>query len=325
MVSIGIPLKLSPTLAPKPWGGRRLSLLGKQLPDGFIGESLESGSEATVAEGPYSGQTLRALVQRHPEALLGSRGVTASGELRDFPLLVKFIDAREDLSVQVHPGDGDVASGDRGKTEAWVIIAAEPGATIITGIEGDIDPMRVGEQIIRTPVAAGDVFFVRAGTIHAIGAGVLLYEVQQASDITYRVYDWGREREMHVDAAVAVTRSEQRAAPTTPLRLDASRVMLVACQHFAVERWEIIASYAVPPMPESVRVLTVLDGEITLAGIAASSGTSLVLPADIDDLSLLGSGTVLCAYIPDLEQDVVSPLRAAGHSTAAIDALGLRA
>lgn len=321
--SIGYPLKMSPALDPKPWGGSGLQRYGKLLPPEPIGESLESGSESRILNGSLAGHTLAAVVASHGRQLLGVRGLGASGQFRDFPLLIKLIDAQQDLSVQVHPDDLGAPAGKRGKTEAWLVLHTAQGAHLITGLDGAPERERIGRQVHSQPVQAGEVYFVPAGTVHAIGSGVLLYEVQQASDVTYRLYDWGRDREMHWDDGVAATRSHQRATLVTPLRLSGEREMLVACEYFALERLTIDGRLRVPACHETFRVLTVLDGSLALSDVAANVGDTLVLPADFPGSDAVGSCTVLVAYIPNVTKDVVEPLLAAGHSRAAIDALGV--
>ncbi|HYI15726.1 MAG TPA: type I phosphomannose isomerase catalytic subunit, partial [Thermomicrobiales bacterium] len=168
---IAIPLLLRPTYDAKTWGGRRLESFGKNLPPGPIGESLESGSGAVIDGGPYDGVTLGDLARTQPEGLLGSRGIAAARGFDDFPLLVKLIDAHDDLSVQVHPDDGSAPAGKRGKTEAWFVLDAQPGARIVSGVRGPIEIDRIQEQLLETVVTPGEVYFVPAGTVHAIGAG----------------------------------------------------------------------------------------------------------------------------------------------------------
>lgn len=320
--AIGVPLLLRPTFDPKTWGGRRLASLGKALPPGRIGESLESGSEAVVDGGPFAGMTLADIVQAHAQSLLGKRGLTAAGDFADFPLLIKLIDAHEDLSVQVHPDDADAPPGKRGKTEAWYIIDAAPGARIVSGITGALDVGRIGQQLIETTVETGDVYFVPAGTVHAVGAGVLLYEIQQASDVTWRLFDWGRPRELHVEAATTAARDDRTAVRVRPLSLDAGRHMLVACRHFALERWTVAGEWPLPATPQGFRVMTILDGSVVIDGTQIGRGSTVVVPADLPSTSLVGTGVALVGYIPDLEVDVRQPLLAAGHAPDDIRALG---
>ncbi len=320
---IGTPLRLRPTLDPKPWGGHRLTRYGKHLPVEPIGESLESGDDALVEGGRFDGVALGALARQMPRSLLGSRGAAAAGAGGGFPLLVKLIDAQQDLSIQVHPPDALAPPGKRGKTEAWLILDSTEAGSLVTGVSGPIDPANIGERIVRERVRAGDVFFVPAGTVHAIGAGVLLYEVQQASDVTYRLYDWGRPRELHLDRGLEAADPASRAWRVEPLRFDAQREALVACRHFLLERWTLEGTSTFAADGATCRVLTVVDGSLTVAGQEIDVGTSVVLPADLPEVELTGRAIVLAASIPDLQSDVVEPLRRAGYDDAAIHNLGI--
>lgn len=320
---IGVPLLLRPTLDPKPWGGRRLARYGKVLPAEPIGESIESGDQSVVVGGPFEGRTLDSLAREIPRALLGSRAVDAAGDLGGFPLLVKLIDAQEDLSIQVHPPDALAPPGKRGKTEAWLILESDAGGSLVTGVSADFDAETIGRRIIRDTVAAGDVFLVPAGTVHAIGAGVLLYEVQQASDVTYRIYDWGRPRELHLERGLRAADPRSRACRVEPLRLDECREILVACRHFLLERWTLDGTLTVTGDGRSCRVLTVIDGAVSIDGEDLRLGATVVLPADLSTAALSGHARVLVASVPDLAADVVEPLRRAGHDDASIERLGI--
>lgn len=322
-IRIGEALRLQPVLDPKPWGGRRLERYGKTLPDGPIGESLESGNESHIVGGRFDGMTLGQLSDRYPQQLLGSRGVIAAGEVGGFPLLVKLLDAQQDLSIQVHPPDDLAPSGSRGKTEAWLILESEVGGSLVTGVTGAIDIARIEAQLAREEVRRGDVLFVEAGTVHAIGAGVLLYEIQQASDVTYRLYDWGRPRDLHLDRGLEAASPDLRARHVTPLRRDDSTEVLVACRHFLLERWRVGAARIAAGDGQSCRVLTVIEGSATIGDLALRCGDSVVLPADLLATPISGEAAVLVASIPDVETDVIDPLRAAGHSDADIRNLGV--
>ncbi|HEX5165077.1 MAG TPA: type I phosphomannose isomerase catalytic subunit, partial [Thermomicrobiales bacterium] len=285
-----MPLLITPSYDAKTWGGRRLEQLGKILPGGAIGESLESGPAAVVNGGPFDGVTLGELARTHAAALLGKRGQAAAAAFADFPLLVKLIDAHQDLSVQVHPDDARAPAGKRGKTEAWYILDAEPGARIITGVTGLIQVDRIGEQLVETVVRPGEVYFVPAGTVHAIGAGVLLYEIQQASDVTWRLFDWGRPREIHVEAALAAADPDRQATRIESCRITQDREMLVACRYFALERWTIDDRTALPAFPLAFRVVTVLEGELVAGNVRVPHGATVVLPADLPESELTGRG-----------------------------------
>lgn len=220
------PLLLDPIFSARPWGGRRLAgVLGKDVPKtgGPWGESWElsdhPSGRSTVAGGPYAGIEFGELVRRFPREMCGA----ARGPER-FPLLIKYIDAGEDLSIQVHPSDASAPRGDRGKTECWYIMDCEPGAQIVYGLAPATTPeslRRAAEDgsmadcLRRVPIQKGDFLDVPAGIVHAILGGTLLCEVQQASDTTYRLWDWDRQppRELHIDAACAVAQYDAARTP----------------------------------------------------------------------------------------------------------------
>jgi mannose-6-phosphate isomerase len=311
------PLKLEPSLDAKPWGGRRLALWGKQLPAGPIGEALESGNSARVVNGPHAGRTLGELARAFPDELLGARGRACAGLALDFPLLVKLIDAHEFLSVQVHPSDAQAPAGTRGKCEAWLILEAEPGAQLITGLRGSLRPVDLEAQLERRVARAGDVYLVPPGTVHAVGAGVLLYEIQQPSDVTYRVFDWGRPRELHVDDVARVARAGAQMLKIEPQPWRADSQLLVACPYFALERRRIVGG-RLEASPDSCRVLTLMDGALEVGAVTLRKGESIALPAMLASQPVSGQAVALIAWAPDLERDIAAPLRAAGVAPARI-------
>jgi len=217
--ALDYPLRFAPIFKERIWGGRRIeTVLGKPLPTGRpIGESWEISDHgddvSRVTSGALAGATLRELVQGHATELLGSS--VTSNCAGGFPLLVKWIDARDRLSLQVHPPGGHprLPPGERGKTECWFIVDADPDAVIFLGLRRGVDRAALERELVRHtaesclnvyPVRSGDFFFVPAGAVHAIGGGVLLAEVQQSSDTTFRLYDWNR-----VDAATGRPRPLQ--------------------------------------------------------------------------------------------------------------------
>lgn len=257
-------LVLDPILVPKPWGGRRLTMLGRRPPAGgeagiLYGESWEvadlgggaSGSEEVrtpVASGAHRGKTLRRLIADLGSALLGSACPTPEG---DFPLLVKVLDTAEHLSIQVHPGEDCAAARPdwAAKTESWYVLEAEPGAVIFKGLHPDADMEDVAEAagtpalaglMERTPARRGDFHHIPAGTIHALGAGVTVAEVQTPSDTTFRLYDWTEEydrphRPLHIPDALEALAAEPPPSPSPPA-LDGGKRLLIDTPHYRI--WE---------------------------------------------------------------------------------------
>ena len=222
------PILFEPIYKEKVWGGRSLERLGRALPGDsatLVGESWEvadlastspsggggGAARSRVAHGPLAGRALHELIRDHGPALLGGVALTEEG---GFPLLVKYLDARQNLSIQVHPSRDYVArhAGAHLKSEAWYVVDAEPEAVIYKGVVAGTEPEdfaeavradSVGELMISVPALAGDCHYLPSGTCHALGAGVLVAEVQTPSDTTFRVYDWGRtDRELHIEAAL---------------------------------------------------------------------------------------------------------------------------
>lgn len=249
------PIRFKTQFKERIWGGQRVrSLLGKDFsPLPNCGETWEissvPGSVSLVEQGPMAGRSLTQLLEEHGAALCGSRVWEAHGS--DFPLLIKFLDAADDLSIQVHPDDALARArhGCPGKTEMWYVFAAEPGAKLISGFHTGIDRDQYQkalaedrlESILQThEVGPGDVFFLPAGRVHAIGKGICLAEIQQTSDITYRLFDYhrvdaktGKERQLHTAEALAATDFQ----PVTGLRTDyraclGESITLVNCPYF---------------------------------------------------------------------------------------------
>ncbi|MDZ4766018.1 MAG: type I phosphomannose isomerase catalytic subunit [Chloroflexota bacterium] len=226
---IPYPLLMQPAFHSRVWGGRKLTaLLNKSLPDDGTpyGESWEIHDSATIANGAYAGRTLGDVACAFGADMLGAGVDPALG----VPLLAKFLDAEAWLSVQVHPNDaqaGQLEGEPRGKTEAWIVLHAEAGAQLVIGVQPGTDAAamahairadRLSDILVYQTVTRGDVLFMPANTIHALGPGIVIYEIQQSSDITYRLHDWGRvgldgqPRALHIDKGVAV--SNTAALPT---------------------------------------------------------------------------------------------------------------
>lgn len=308
------PLLLNPTLHSKVWGGRRLATqMHKSLPDEApYGEAWEVHDTATVANGALAGQTLHDVLQAHGEALVGTHNNPTDG----LPLLAKLLDASDWLSVQVHPDDAQAQALEnypRGKTEAWVVLATEPGAQLVVGVQAGtsreamaqaIRDNRLGELLVYANVKAGDVFFIPANTVHAIGPGILLYEIQQSCDITYRLYDWGRmgldgkPRELHIEKGVQV--SNVNALPQVTHIPDGALVTVVQSAYFSTQLHRLQATRHSVRTQGTFHALTCTQGTVDITAadtsIALSQGRSALIPAALDAYTLNGTGEVLASF-----------------------------
>jgi mannose-6-phosphate isomerase len=316
------PLQFTPIFKDAIWGGRSLeTVLGRKIPDGIVAESWEIAAhpngQTQIANGPLAGQTLADAQKRWGEELLGSRNRRAL-ESGKFPLLIKLLDANRWLSVQVHPDDayGLAHANDYGKTEMWVVLHAAPGAEVIYGLKAGTTPEgfaqavtedRVEDVLHRVTVAKGNVVFVPAGTVHALGPGLVVAEIQQNSDTTYRIYDWGRmgadgkPRELHIEQALEVI-DWQQAEPglvvpqIAPAGQKGVGIEAIGhCAYFHTERILIGAGrvYAGECTGESFEIWAVLSGAVRLEWAEGSidlTGVSWVLlPASLGAYRLTAS------------------------------------
>lgn len=316
------PLMFEPILKRLIWGGRRLATLGKRLgAEADYAESWEVADHgadvSVVSTGPLAGTPLRALMIGRRTELLG-RSTPQRGR---FPLLLKYLDAHATLSVQVHPDDAraNILADDGGKTEAWVVLHAEPGACLYAGFVPGVTPELLRQALVDGTVEqllhkfetqAGDCVFLAAGTVHAIGAGVLLAEVQQTSDATFRLYDWGRlgadgrPRPLHIEQALACLDFER--GPVFPIQPKHEqetwgiRERLVDCFAFRMQRWRVERAAHVGN-PECCTVVMVIEGSMRIPvapylGDICTGGTVL-LPAALGrvDVEPLGAATLLVA------------------------------
>ncbi len=332
--SIAGPLEPAPILKRIRWGGVKLgTLLGKTLGGGTDwAESWEvadhGDDQSIVTAGRYAGWPLGRLVAERPGALFGRHAIKPDGTPRtQFPLLIKFLDAADTLSVQVHPDDAQAATYDpseNGKTEAWVIVDAEPGAVLYAGLKPgtDADALRtaseagtVADLLHQFEVRAGDCVFIPAGTVHAIGAGVVLAEIQQSSDLTFRLYDWGyrdprgNPRQIHLDESIACTDFARGPVdPVIPRPLPGpaeTSERLVDGDYFVIDRHRSAAPFALPS-DDRFRVLMTLTGSAALSGgpdpIALTAGKTVLIPADCGPLTVEPGPegvTILDSYLPD--------------------------
>lgn len=331
------------------WGGQRLARwldVPQPCPE-RLGESWEVFDSNQIRNGPLAGYTLASVAECYPHHFVGTRPLERYGG--GIPLLTKFIDANDHLSIQVHPDDTyahthEAATGFHGKTEAWYILDAQPGAEIIYGLQREIDRssfIQAAQQgeldslVQRIAVNAGDVILVPAGTLHAINAGITLFEIQEKSDLTYRVYDYGRidhltgkPRMLHLDKALDVIKlspsSESKRIPV-PMEPGNTRTLLVACSHFALEQWNLTRKRHAITLTDSLEIITVIDGQGKLSwsggAFTVRHGDSVVLPATLGSWTLkpyTPNLRALRGYVPELERDIVRPLRAMKMQESAI-------
>ena len=320
----GLGVGFSPLLKTTLWGGDKIipfKRLDSKLEQ--VGESWEisgvKGNETMVSGGPYDGMSLNALVAELKERLVGVDNYRRFGD--EFPLLIKFIDARQDLSIQVHPTD-EIAHRQgkpRGKTEMWYLMDSAPGAKLYSGLKTPLTPeeykQRVDDDTIcdalaQYEVSEGDVFFLPAGRIHAIGAGCFLAEIQQTSDVTYRIYDYRRRdkdgnlRELHTERAaesIDYTVSPDYQTHYTPRRNEG--VQLVSCPYFTTAVYDLDEPMTLDYSDlDSFVILIALSGQATLTddnGLTASlnAGETILLPATTGIVRVEGTVKFLETYV----------------------------
>jgi mannose-6-phosphate isomerase len=275
-----------------------------------IGEAWLTGPQCLIETGDQQGRTLSELAEAYPDALLGPH----RNEVGDYPLLVKILFPHEKLSVQVHPDDklAQQIGEPRGKTECWYVLEAQPGAAIALGLKkgSTVEAMRkaIGDHTLeamleQVPVVKGDMIFVDAGTVHAIGPGVVLLETQQTSDITYRLYDYGRPRELHIDRGLAATRLHTAAGKVAP-KAEGARVRLIEQKYFSVDRIDLdnkspFLSKAPAGVPHS---LVAVEGAAVLYAegcdpVDLMLGRAVVVPAAIPSYRLESAGAGVASVV----------------------------
>lgn len=317
------PIKFKPILKEKVWGGAKLKdLLNKETTSDIVGESWEisgvDGAVSVVENGPLKGKSLQEIIEIYKDRLVGESVYSTFGN--QFPLLFKFIDAREDLSVQLHPDDAlAIKRHDSfGKTEMWYIVQADEGAELIMGFNTSIDKAKyqkhlakntLEEILHREKIKKGDAFYITPGTIHAIGAGTLLAEIQQTSDITYRVYDWnrpdtdGKPRILHTDLALDAIDFESKnhklvTNPSNPELLILSpyfSTSLVTVEDTPSSRdLSKIESFVVYMCVEGSTILKTEDKSVNF-----NRGETLLLPASAKEVHFQeGSAKILEVFVP---------------------------
>ena len=320
------PLKFEPIFKTLVWGGEKIApYKGIETEQKHIGESWElsgvAGNESVVAEGPLKGRTIASLVKEYKEELVGKHVYENTGD--EFPLLIKFIDALSDLSIQVHPNDELAAirhNGSKGKTEMWYVVDAEPGAHLLTGLTEKITPEQyaakvaegtITDVLARYDVHPGDVFFLPAGRIHAICGGCFIAEIQQTSNITYRIYDYGRlgldgkPREVHTELAKdAIDYTVYPDYRTHYSPVQDEEVEVVSCQYFTTSILDLTLPYAKDLSSiDSFMVVMCLAGsgilEVDGEEVGIHQGETVLVPANADDICFIPDEgmKVLTSYI----------------------------
>ena len=313
------PLKFKPILKERLWGGTKLKeVLGKPIESNITGESWElstvKGDISVIANGPLEGTSLQGLIDSNAEELLGKSVVERFG--KEFPILIKFIDAKQDLSIQLHPNDALAKErhDSFGKTEMWYIMDADPKAELIVGFNKNVSKEEYAESIDNNTlldllnyeqVKEGDTFFINTGKIHAIGAGVMLAEIQQTSDVTYRVFDFNRKdkegnlRELHTELALDAVDYEKKDDFIVDYKKSVNEVnMMVDCPYFKTnfieltENIEIVTtnrdSFTIFMCVGGSSVIKTAEGEVSL-----KKGETVLVPALTQKIMLQSTGAKL--------------------------------
>ena len=338
------PARLEPIFSPRPWGARSLAPFFPEKSNLAepLGEAWLTGNDCVFASGPYAGKKLADAWREMPTGWKG----TLKGDDDSFPLLVKFLFVEDKLSVQVHPDDDyaarhEQAAGGRGKTEMWYAMRARESAEVMVGLKPGVDVEKFRRAIAEgtaedclehVPVHAGDAIFVPAGTAHTIGPGLVLCEIQEHSDLTYRVYDYnrrdakGKARALHVEKAMEVMRfGKQAGGKVEPVRVErnsATTTYFAACRYFAAEKWAFAESVVQNAPLGRFELLIFLEGsgEIRWASEHAKYGPAQVwlIPAALGSYELKPNSRseLLRTYVPDDLDELGKHLASQGISEA---------
>ena len=322
------PLKFKPIFKSVVWGGERIApFKGIETSQDHIGESWElsgvAGSESVVDGGPLSGKTISELVKEYKGDLVGEHVYADTGE--EFPILIKFIDAAGDLSIQVHPDDALAAfrhNGSKGKTEMWYVVDAAPGAHLLSGLKEEITPEEyaarvedgsITEVLADYKVHPGDVFFLPAGRIHAICGGCFIAEIQQTSDITYRIYDYGRPgldgkpRQLHTELAKdAIDYRVYKDYRTHYTPVEGGEALLASCRYFSTSVYSSLENPLSRDLSgiDSFMVVMCTCGRGSLSDgcstVSIRQGETVLVPASASGVTFIPDGpmTLITSYIP---------------------------
>ena len=315
------PLQFEPILKERIWGGEKLnSVLNKPITSKSTGESWEistvEGDVSVISNGTLKGISLNEVIDNFPKEVLGTSVFEKFG--KQFPLLFKYLDAKTDLSIQVHPNDelAKKRHNSFGKTEMWYIMQADEGSRIIVGFKNNSNAKEYVSHLENNTLLAlleevkvktGDVFFLETGTVHAIGAGLLVAEIQQTSDITYRLYDFyrvdseGNKRELHVDLALEAINYNKVETQKKYNEVENVSNEMVNCPYFTTNYMKLSGELNVSKSATSFTVYMCTEGEFQLEynqeQYHYSKGDTVLIPAAMTDFNLLGKATLLEIYI----------------------------
>lgn len=322
------PLKFGNLYYEKIWGGKDFNNFRDNVPEGRVGESWDIACHhngiSIVSNGEYKGIGLDELINIKGEDLLGTEISRES-----FPLLVKILNPREKLSVQVHPNDeyAIVNEGEMGKTEAWYIMEAKQGASIILGTKKcskeefvqAIENNNVEKYMNVIQVKKGDVYYVKSGLIHSLGSGIVAVEIQQNSDITYRVYDYDRGRELHIEKALEVIDFNLEGKKSKGIKIENEnyeKTYYCLNTHFALELYDIRTKVLEVSDKERFYIYTCVEGEGTIIYNSGeeklSLGDSIFIPASLGEYKIVGNLKLLkfyVPYIPKVEDEILEHIR----------------
>lgn len=313
------PLKFYSIYFEKIWGGRELEAYKDKLPAGNIGESWEvachEDGTSIISNGSYKDMALDKLIEEKGDEIVGSK--IDKGR---FPLLLKFINSNDKLSIQVHPDDeyGYRVEKDSGKTEAWYVVEAKEGAELIVGIKGGctrkqfkkaIEEGTLEHYMNKIKIKKGETYFIKSGLIHAICEGIIIAEIQQNSNTTYRVYDYNRGRDLHVDKALDVVDLKLIGKKSVGLKLEKegySKTYLCLAKEFSLEKYEITEEFTESSDLERFYIFTCVEGHGILKykdGVEnIKRGESVLIPATLGEYTFKGNMVLLKSYVPDVEK-----------------------
>ena len=308
------PIKFENLYYEKIWGGRDLKEFRDNLPSGNIGESWDvvchSNGMSVVSNGELKGKTFKEIIEKYGKDLLGEE----IGE-KEFPLLVKLINSKEKLSVQVHPDDeyAKRVENSLGKTEAWYVVDAKPGASLIVGTKDcdketfkkAIEEGNTEDYLNKIEVKKGDCFLINSGLVHAICEGVIIAEIQQNSDITYRIYDYGRPREIHVEKSLDVINFDLEALNASENELKEydghKKAILCKSDYFTIEKYVVNTELVESSNMNKFYIFTCVEGSGKIKSqndiLDISKGDSILIPAKLGNYSIEGNITLLKSYI----------------------------